>query len=110
MNCRCFALVLFAVIVVLPCMLYGGDVDATAPKVSQLTPEQMMQRGGHSRTMDELAYLSSKPMKPDRGPAFKEFNQAFDKHEQYKADVIDWRIRGYELRQKYNDPNGFKYR
>ena len=90
---------------------FGGQKsDAIAPKPSQLTSEQFKQRGGYNRVYDELMYQSSKPTKPDRGSAFKEFNKAFDKHEQYKADVIDWRIRGHELRQKYNDPCGFNHR
>jgi len=85
----------------------GPRFDAVAPKLPTLTPEQMMQRGGVNRIIDEVSHQANKPTKPDTGPVFREFNVLTDQHEKYRDDLSDWQAQGRELRQKYNDPQGF---
>lgn len=86
----------------------GPRFDAVAPKSSTLTPEQMIQRGGVSRTMDEINWQSSKPTKPDTGPVFRDFNRLTDQHDKFRDNMFEWRAQGRELRQKYDDPQGFR--
>lgn len=89
-------------------VIFTTDRDAVAPKSPPLTPDQDMQRGGSNREWDELQYRSSKPVKPDTGPVYNDFNRATDRYQRYQDEMWDWRNKGAELRRQYNDPQGFK--
>ena len=86
-----------------------------APKVpitvrSRGTSYEEKQRADLMRpnpTWDRLMHQSNKPTPPSRDITARDFNRAFDKHRQYDDDMFEWRSRGRELRQQYNDPNGF---
>jgi hypothetical protein len=76
--------------------------DVSAPKPS-----------GPARNVDEvlaqIEHMSKEPRKPDRGPVYREFNILTDQHEKYQQDLFEWRARGRELREKYNDPSGTNF-
>lgn len=81
----------------------GPSFNAVAPKSS--TSIQMNQ----NYIMDRIDYMASKPTKPDNSRVFREFNIMTDQREKYEADMFEWRSRGRELRQQYNDPLGTQF-
>ncbi|MDX9819804.1 MAG: hypothetical protein RBT16_12890 [Desulfococcus multivorans] len=87
-------------------------LNATMPKretayTPQRSPEEIEKIRSNQRMMDELDHQSRKPLPPNRGKAAREFNIRTDQYRKYEEDMFEWRSQGRELRQKYQDPNGF---
>lgn len=91
---------------------WNNSVRGVAPIVpaqpSNPQPSQGYNIMNHTnREWERTTYQSSQPIRPSTGPVYRDFNRVTNAWGKYEADMFEWRSRGRELRQEYNEPNGF---